>query len=83
MNTPYEADAIEYLFTCAQVVGGQLSVLRADNVENALVEYAKHAGVGIIVMGASHDTATGADAQQENIAIRMQRQLPHVEFDII
>ena len=57
MNTPYEADAIEYLFTCAQVAGAELSILRADNAEEALSHYARAKKVGTIVMGATPDSS--------------------------
>lgn len=97
MNTPYEADAIEYLFTCAQVVGAELSILRADDVVDALVDYAVSNNVGVIVMGASPDTSSyRADISEKetesentrkrhmgNIAMRLQRRLPDVEFDVI
>ena len=38
MNTTFEADAIEYLFTCALLVNAELTILRADSVMDALVE---------------------------------------------
>ena len=37
MNTTFEADAIEYLFTCALLVNGELTILRANSVIHALV----------------------------------------------
>lgn len=96
MNTPNEADAIEYLFTCAQVAGAQLSILRADDVESALAEYAKANNVGTIVLGASPDhtaymsnaspsltVGEGRKAQTESVSIRLQKRLPEVEFDIV
>ena len=35
MNTTFEADAIEYLFTCALLVNAELTILRADSVMDA------------------------------------------------
>jgi K+-sensing histidine kinase KdpD len=58
MNTPYEADAIEYLFTAAQLAGAELSLVRADNVDDALVNYAENHGIQLIILGAG---AAGAD----------------------
>lgn len=36
MNTTFEADAIEYLFTCALLVNAELTILRADSVKVSL-----------------------------------------------
>ena len=79
MNTPYEADAIEYLFTAAQLAGADLSLVRADDVDDALVEYAERHGVQLIILGAG---APGG-ANREPINLRLQRRLPGVEFDVV
>ena len=78
LNTPYEADAIDYLFTCAQVVDAELTILRCDSVEQALADFARKNNVGVIVMGAA-----GEGAGKGKFAIRLQELLPEVEFDII
>lgn len=78
MGTPFEGDAVEYLFTAAQLAGAELILLRADNVDDALVEYAEKNGIDMIIMGAS---PTNLD--HETIVTRLQRRLPNVEFDII
>ncbi len=79
MGTPYEADAIEYLFTAAQLAGAELTLLRADDVDDALVEYAKEHNVRTIVMGASPVQSKNTD----NIIVRLQRRLPAVRFEIV
>ena len=78
MGTPFEGDAVEYLFTAAQLAGAELILLRADNVDDALVEYAEKNGIDMIIMGSS---PTKLD--HETIVTRLQRRLPNVEFDII
>lgn len=78
MGTPFEGDAVEYLFTAAQLAGAELILLRADNVDDALVEYAEKNGIDMIIMGSS---PTNLD--HETIVTRLQRRLPNVEFDII
>lgn len=79
MNAAYESDAIEYLFTAAQLAGADLSLLRAENVDDALVNYALEHDVDTIILGAG-----SAGAQfKDHIAIRLQRRLPGVRFDII
>ena len=78
MNTPYEADAMEYLFTCAQVVGAELTVLRADSVEDALVDFAHENGIGVIIMGSPAD-----GSPMGRLAARLGERLPEIEFDIL
>ena len=78
MNTPYEADAIEYLFTAAQLAGADLALLRADDVDDALVAFAEEHGVNLIVLGAGAPGGT-----REPINLRLQRRLPGVEFDVV
>lgn len=80
LGSPYEADAIEYLFTAAQVAGAELNLLRADDVDDALVDYAKENGVTLIVMGAASERKRNTG---DDITVRLQRRLPDVEFDIV
>lgn len=77
MNSVFESDAVEYLFTAAQIAGAQLSLLRADNVDDALVDFASQNNVDIIIMGAS------PSGSENNIVMRLQRRLPSVEFDVV
>ena len=70
--------AVEYLFTAAQLAGAELILLRADNVDDALVEYAEKNGIDMIIMGSSP-----VKLDHETIVTRLQRRLPNVEFDII
>lgn len=78
MGNPFEGDAVEYLFTAAQLAGAELILLRADNVDDALVDYAEKNGIDTIIMGASP-----RNLDHDSIVIRLQRRLPNVEFDII
>lgn len=78
MNTPFESDAIEYLFTAAQLAGAELSLIRSENVEDALVDYAKDKGASIIILGAA-----GHGGGKEPLVMRLQRRLSDVEFDIV
>ena len=77
MNSLFESDAIEYLFTAAQVADAELSLLRADNVDDALVDFASQNNVDIIVMGTSPSNS------ENSIVVRLQRRLPDIEFDIV
>lgn len=58
--------------------GAELILLRADNVDDALVEYAEKNGIDMIIMGSSP-----IKLDHETIVTRLQRRLPNVEFDII
>ncbi|OQB20258.1 MAG: Universal stress protein family protein [Firmicutes bacterium ADurb.Bin182] len=77
LGNPYEGEALEYLFTAAQIAGGELTLLRKDNVDDALVDFAKIHDIGLIVMGSSpgrHD---------DNIISRLKQRLPDVKFEIV
>ena len=76
LNSEDESDAIEYLFTAAQLAGGDLTMLRTDDVEDALVDYANENGVELIIMGAPHESG-------DTIVARLQRRLPEIEFDVV
>lgn len=78
MGSPFEGDAVEYLFTAAQLAGAELTLLRADNVEDALVEYAETKHVNTIIMGTSP-----RNKDHDSLDVRLQRRLPNVEFDIV
>ena len=72
-----KADAIEYLFTCALLVNAELTILRADSVMDALVDFAVEHNVSVIVLGASPQD--GADSFADKLALR----LPDVELDVV
>ena len=78
MNTPFESDAIEYLFTAAQIAGAELSLIRSEDVEDALVDFAKDKDANIIVLGAA-----GRPNGKEPLVMRLQRRLPEAEFDVV
>ena len=78
MGTPFEGDAIEYLFTAAQLAGAGLDLLRAKDVENALVDYALAHDITLMVLGAPSRGSRG-----DSIVSKLQRRLLHVEFDIV
>ena len=78
MNTPFESDAIEYLFTAAQLAGAELSLIRTQDVEDTIVEFAKEKQADVIVLG-----APGRQSGAETLSMRLQRRLPDVEFDVV
>ncbi|MBR3383252.1 MAG: hypothetical protein IKG85_09500 [Clostridia bacterium] len=78
MNSPDEADAIDYLFTCAQYAGAELTILRTDNVQETLAEFAHEHGVGVIILGAPGEQGE----HNGKFARSLQELLPEIEFDI-
>ncbi len=78
MNSSDEADAIEYLFTCAQYAGAELSILRTDNVQQTLADFAHEHGVGVIILGAPGEQGE----HNGKFARSLQELLPEIEFDI-
>lgn len=77
MNSEHEADAVEYLFTAARLIGAELTVLREDNVIDALVAFAQRNDVRKIVLGVSPENA------DESFDVKLKRRLPEVEFDVV
>lgn len=78
LGSPFEGDAIEYLFTAAQLAGAELTLLRAPDVEDALADYAQKNNIGIMILGVG-----GAGITPDGIITRLQRRLPEIEFDIL
>lgn len=51
LGNPSEGEAIDYLYNVTKDVGGQMSVLRAENVEGTICSFAKENNVGTLVFG--------------------------------
>lgn len=77
LNQRSEPDAIEYLYTCASIIDAELAILRANNVIDALVEFAETHGITRIILGASQKQ-TG-----DSFAARLGAKLNNVEFIIV
>lgn len=77
LNNVYEPLAIEFLFTCASLYDAELTILRANSVIDALVEFAKTNKVSRIVLGASPNP--GSDSFTSKLSSR----LPEIEFIIV
>ena len=68
-----EGEALEYLFRAADEVGADMTVLRAEDVMDTLVDFAREQQVDCIVVGAGRGREGGDFAEQ----LRMR--LPSVE----
>jgi len=72
-----EGEALEYLFTVAQLSGGELSMLRCEDVESTLVEYARAHAAAALVMGASPGNG------DDSFCAHMRARLPGVEIEVV
>ncbi len=77
LGNAIEGEALEYLFTAAQLAGGSLAMLRADDVEGTLEVYAKAHEASVLVLGASPDPSG------DNFVSRLERRLPGIQVEIV
>ena len=77
LNYQSEPDAIEYLFTCASLADAELTILRENNVIDALVDFAVSNGVTRIILGAS------PTQNSDSFAARFAARLNDVEFIVV
>jgi len=75
-----DGDALEYLFGVSKKVGADLTVIRSNNVIEAIENFAVNKKITNIVMGASPD---GQDIENHRIALKLKKSLQNVEFTII
>ena len=78
MNSKDEADAIDYLFTCAQYAGAELTILRSESVEQSIADFAHEHDVGVIILGAPGEQGE----HNGRFARNLSELLPEIEFDI-
>lgn len=72
-----ESDAINYLFNIAKNAGADLTILRQNDVIDALVDFANAHNINVIVVGASPVPS------KNNFNSRFSKRLPGIEFDIV
>ncbi len=77
LGNAIEGEALEYLFTAAQLAGGSLAMLRADDVEGSLETYAKAHNASVVVLGASPNTSG------DSFVSHLQRRLPGIQVEIV
>lgn len=78
MNSKNEADAIEYLFTGAQLAGAELMIIRSDNIEQSIADFAHEHNVGVIILGSPGELGE----HNGKFARSLQELLPEIEFDV-
>jgi K+-sensing histidine kinase KdpD len=73
-----EGDALEYLFNISKGVGADLTVLRSQNIVNALSEFAKDKTIGHIVLG-----EPPVEEKDEGIVAELKEIICNCEFHVI
>lgn len=53
LDSPKESEALEYLFSISKSIGANLSVLKSDDVEGAIAQYAEDNDISLIILGKS------------------------------
>lgn len=78
LDNDKEGEALEYLFGISKSVGANLSVLKSDNIVDAITLYAKENKINYIVMGESPD-----DHKENDFFNKLRTLLKKVEIVII
>lgn len=73
-----EAEALEYLFGISKEVGADLTVLRSQDIAQAIVEFANSKNIGHIILGANP-----IDCKEDGIISELKSKLPFCQFYII
>lgn len=64
-----ESDALEYLFDVSKQYNAELTVIKADDIEKTLNEFAEKNDIDVVVMGESLEPSA-----QQNMIKRLQRE---------
>lgn len=78
LNNDKEGEALEYLFGISKSVGANLSVLKSDNVVEAIAEYALNNKIGCLIIGESPK-----DQKENKFFNNLKKLLNNVEIRII
>lgn len=78
LDNPKEGEALQYLFSVSRDSGANLTVLRSDNVENCISQYAITNKITCIILGSS-----GENNGSPSFGDRLKALLPGIEFKII
>ncbi len=78
LGNPDEGEALDYLFQISKTAGADMTVLRAEDVVDKLVEFAEKNDVDVIVLGEGPRSKG-----DENIIRKLELNLPNVEIRVI
>jgi K+-sensing histidine kinase KdpD len=54
LDSTVESEALEYLFGISKSIGANLSVLKSDDIEGTIAQYAVDNNISCIILGKSH-----------------------------
>ncbi|SEF51927.1 Universal stress protein family protein [Caloramator fervidus] len=77
LNTPYQDDALEYLFDISKENGASMTILRSNYIAKTIADFAKKNNIHKIVLGASPLD------YKSSIIEELKKLLPDVEFHIV
>lgn len=80
LESSSDGEALEYLFKVSKESGADLTVLRSKNILKTMIDFARTNSVTHIVMGNSPEKEI---LSNESIILRLQNELPNVEFIIL
>jgi len=80
LESSSDGEALEYLFNVSKESGADLTVLRSKNILKTMIDFARTNNVTHIIMGNSPERET---LSNDNIRLRLQNELPNVEFIIL
>lgn len=80
LNNFSDGEALEYLFQVSKESGADLTVLRSKNILKTLIDFANTNKVTHIVMG---NSPASEGLNNVNISLKLQNELPNIEFIIL
>jgi K+-sensing histidine kinase KdpD len=78
LGSPDEGEALEYLFQISKRANAAMSVLRSNNIEKTLEEFARKNEISTIIMGESP-----ALQSSNNIIKKLEHNLPEIKFKVV
>lgn len=78
LGDPSEGEALEYLFTAASLYGGELTVIRTENVEQLISDYAIAHHAYAVVLGASPVRDEGMSFIE-----KLEHLMPNVRIEVV
>lgn len=78
LDNEKEGEALEYLFSISKSFGANLTVLRSDDIVNALVDYARENKIDILIMG-----DTKGDHTENHFYNALKNSLEDVEIHVV
>lgn len=78
LDNTKEGEALEYLFGISKAAGANLSVLKSDEIEATIAQYATDNKINCIIMGNSAD-----DHKENRFAEKLKKLLYNVEVKVI